>query len=173
MDVALSSSGGLLTLRCLQQSPVGCWARTQLGPSTHKLEGRFCSGACQCAYDRSNSQNGCHQCPWPQGKMQSPSASQGDSPRPEGRSDWGSYHVTALALGPETCEILWVSFKRKDKNKPLYDQLIYNSGGKNIQWRKSLFSKWCWKNFIAAGKRMELEHSLTTYKNKHIFRSLF
>ena len=55
-------------LEVSQQSPVGCWARTQLGHSTHKLEGRFCSGACQCAYDRSNSQNGCHQCLWPQVK---------------------------------------------------------------------------------------------------------
>ena len=63
-------------------------------------------------------QNGSHQCLCPPGKMQSPSASPGDSPRPEGRSDRGSCQVTALALGAKTCEILWVSFKRKDKNKP-------------------------------------------------------
>ena len=46
-------------------------------------------------------------------------------------------------------------------NLQLYSQLIYDKGGKNIQWGKfSLFSKWC-SNWTATCKRIKLDYFLT------------
>ena len=46
-------------------------------------------------------------------------------------------------------------------------QLIYDKGGKNIQWRKdNVFNKWCQKNWTATCKAVRLEHSFTPYTKK-------
>ena len=46
----------------------------------------------------------------------------------------------------------------------MYDQLIFDKAGKNIQWNKdSLFSKLCWQNWTATCRRMNLDDFLTPY----------
>ena len=53
---------------------------------------------------------------------------------------------------------------RKSRNKSMYQQSIYNKGGKNIEWKKNnLFNKWCCENWTAVCKTKTLEHSLTPH----------
>ena len=58
----------------------------------------------------------------------------------------------------------WNRTESPEINPCTYGQLIYDKGGRDIQWRKdSLFNKWCRKNWTATCKNNEIRTFSTPY----------
>ena len=63
----------------------------------------------------------------------------------------------------------WNKVENPEINPCIYRYVTFYKGGKNIQWGKdSLFKKWCWENWTATCKRMNLEHFLMSYNSDWI-----
>ena len=60
----------------------------------------------------------------------------------------------------------WYKIENPKINPLTYGYLIFDSGGKNIQWGKDrLFNRWCWENSTAIWRIMKLDQYLMPYKN--------
>ena len=58
----------------------------------------------------------------------------------------------------------WNRTENPEMDPQTYGQLIFDKAGKSIQRNKdSLFSKWCWENWTATCRKMNLDHFLTPH----------
>ena len=58
----------------------------------------------------------------------------------------------------------WNRTQASEAMPHIYNHLIFDKPDKNKQWGKdSLFSKWCWDNWLAMCRKQKLDPVLTHY----------
>ena len=81
---------------------------------------------------------------------------------PDFRLHYKTSHQDSMVWHKNINKEQWKKTESPKINPCTYRYLIFDKGGKNIQWGKSsLFNKWCWENWTATCKRMKLEDFLT------------
>ena len=72
--------------------------------------------------------------------------------------------IMKTVLCEDTKTDQWKRTENPEMDPQTSGHLIFDKAGKNIQWNKdSFFSKWCWENWTATCRRMNLDHFLTPF----------